>query len=362
MTNLLMILLLVPIYLATIFIPYWTRRTESFGVTIPEGVYFNEPLKKLRKDYVTATSLLSILLTIIFFLISQGQTEETVTNLFVIATFAYLFISFFVYLFFHRKMKQMKQTSNWKVDETQEIIISTSFRKEKLIYSNLWFSISFAITAVVVLYTLKNYHLFPEQIPLQYNFSGEVTNWAEKSYRSVLALPATQLYMIVIFLFVNTMIQRAKQQIDEASAESIKRNVIFRRRWSMFLIITGNSTVALLAFIQLTMLHPIDQKVMMLVPLIYTFGILGYAIYLSFKTGQGGSRISKVKGKDGETINRDDDRYWKLGIFYFNPEDPTLFLEKRFGVGWTINFARPLAWMIMIVIIGLAILIPLILT
>lgn len=42
--------------------------------------------------------------------------------------------------------------------------------------------------------------------------------------------------------------------------------------------------------------------------------------------------------------DRSPDRAWKLGLIYFNPEDPALFVEKRFGVGYTVNFARPGAW------------------
>jgi uncharacterized membrane protein len=32
--------------------------------------------------------------------------------------------------------------------------------------------------------------------------------------------------------------------------------------------------------------------------------------------------------------------FWKLGIFYFNPENPKVFVPKRIGIGWTLNFAR----------------------
>ena len=34
------------------------------------------------------------------------------------------------------------------------------------------------------------------------------------------------------------------------------------------------------------------------------------------------------------------DACWKLGLFYFNPDDTALFVEKRIGIGYTINFAR----------------------
>jgi len=40
-------------------------------------------------------------------------------------------------------------------------------------------------------------------------------------------------------------------------------------------------------------------------------------------------------------IFRADDRYWNAGVFYNNPDDPALFVPKRFGIGWTLNFGHP---------------------
>lgn len=44
--------------------------------------------------------------------------------------------------------------------------------------------------------------------------------------------------------------------------------------------------------------------------------------------------------------DRSPDEAWKLGLVYFNPKDPTVWVEKRFGVGYTLNFARPAAWLL----------------
>jgi uncharacterized membrane protein len=39
------------------------------------------------------------------------------------------------------------------------------------------------------------------------------------------------------------------------------------------------------------------------------------------------------------------DAGWKSGgLIYFNPSDAAVLVPKRLGVGWTLNFARPLAW------------------
>lgn len=41
-----------------------------------------------------------------------------------------------------------------------------------------------------------------------------------------------------------------------------------------------------------------------------------------------------------EELLVDDDQYWERG-YYYNPDDPHLFVEKRVGYGWTVNVARP---------------------
>ncbi len=46
------------------------------------------------------------------------------------------------------------------------------------------------------------------------------------------------------------------------------------------------------------------------------------------------------------------DTCWHGGIFYYNPQDPALLVAKRVGVGWTFNFAHPVAWLILALIVA----------
>ena len=50
---------------------------------------------------------------------------------------------------------------------------------------------------------------------------------------------------------------------------------------------------------------------------------------------------------DGDYIYRDDDRYWAGGLFYNNPDDPAVFVPKRYGMGWTVNFGNPKGKLVM---------------
>ena len=58
-----------------------------------------------------------------------------------------------------------------------------------------------------------------------------------------------------------------------------------------------------------------------------------------------GSRESRVfRMEASDTLLSDDDRFWKLGMLYRNPNDASLFLPQRSGIGWTVNWGRPAVW------------------
>jgi uncharacterized membrane protein len=35
------------------------------------------------------------------------------------------------------------------------------------------------------------------------------------------------------------------------------------------------------------------------------------------------------------------DQYWIMGSIYYNPNDPSLMVQKRIGIGFTFNFGHP---------------------
>ena len=39
-----------------------------------------------------------------------------------------------------------------------------------------------------------------------------------------------------------------------------------------------------------------------------------------------------------------DDGWRAKGLLYFNADDPTVWVRKRVGWGWTLNFARGESW------------------
>jgi uncharacterized membrane protein len=84
-----------------------------------------------------------------------------------------------------------------------------------------------------------------------------------------------------------------------------------------------------------------------------TLAFVVVAIALVIRKGQGGTRLLRespeIGADDGvkPVGDRTEDRYWKAGFLYVNPQDPAFLVEKRFGLGYTLNFGHPGAWMIL---------------
>lgn len=90
------------------------------------------------------------------------------------------------------------------------------------------------------------------------------------------------------------------------------------------------------------------------------------AVIILTRLGQGGTRAAPANetaaSASGAPVgDRTPDRYWRLGVFYFNRDDPAVIVEKRFGIGYTFNFARPASW-IFVLLIALGALVPILLT
>ena len=97
----------------------------------------------------------------------------------------------------------------------------------------------------------------------------------------------------------------------------------------------------------LSALRLVSLSVVCIVVFVVVISMMISAMALSVVYGQVGSRVFK-RMQDSKTMPEDSDEHWKAGIIYFNPEDASVFLPERFGIGWTFNWARPASWVILI--------------
>jgi uncharacterized membrane protein len=127
----------------------------------------------------------------------------------------------------------------------------------------------------------------------------------------------------------------------------------FRRTVSAVLLLTEYYVTLQASWIALVPVHH-GLRSIALLPLVFYFVLV--AIVALARLGQGGSRIPVKREKpsaasSGPIGDRIPDRCWKLGVFYFNPDDSAVLVEKRFGLGYSLNFARPTAWIIVLLVL-----------
>lgn len=354
------------IFTVGVLMPILTRKEIFFGVRIPYDRAGNEALNSFKAKYYREYVSIMGIYTIIFGYLVFNYPENQF--IYVPGIFIMIGLSSVIYYKTHSSVKAFKKKQGWTIGKKETVVIDTSFRGEKnrkILVSPLWFLIPFAIIALNIVLGLINYDSLPDKIPMHFNIMGEVDRWADKSLGVVLELPMMQLFITGIMYFTYKSMGWVKQQINPSNVEeSMHQNREYRRKWSAYAIYMNICVVVLFSVINFNTMKIINMKGVTLSLAIggITLLMLISTIVLAIYTGQGGSRIKLQKSSDENPslMDREDDRHWKLGMFYFNPNDPAVWVEKRFGIGLTVNFGRPLGIIILVGIIAFAMLIPLI--
>lgn len=333
-----------------------SKRDIFLGIRIPQSERNNDELKSLGKGYIYTNLIIGIPTIIIFSIIIY---KLDYLWLFMVLIFAFIFIDFLIYYRYNRKVSKLKAKQGWLKTKKQVVAIDTNFSKEnwnKIMPSAWWFSISFIIIAICVIVNIIHYPRLPYRFPTHWGLDGKPNGYSIKSYSSIFSMPLIQLFMVAIMFFSYKSIGWSKREINPNAPEESKiRNLKFRRIWSIYIIVINYVMLFIFVIGDLQTMQIINPDNRMILPfvLIISFGITAASIIISIKVGQSGSKLKiGLENKVNNIDVRDDDRFWKLGnTIYYNKDDPSVFVEKRFGIGWTVNAGTTLGMVFYIVII-----------
>ena len=62
--------------------------------------------------------------------------------------------------------------------------------------------------------------------------------------------------------------------------------------------------------------------------------------------------LAELRSRAAGPGRAQDPGNYRFGLFYSNPDDPRLWVEKRVGIGWTLNFARPAAFLVLLLMLA----------
>jgi uncharacterized membrane protein len=213
----------------------------------------------------------------------------------------------------------------------------------------LWPLLFLGLLVLVVsqaVYLSQHWDRIPDPFPVHWNLSGHADRFVPRSARTVYGELAVGGGLGAFFLAVGYLLSRKMRRIAVAGSPA-KSEERFRRVIAGFL--------ALVAYGTAIMVSPVFvAQGLVNVELMTGVLLAAAALMIAFAVlaGQGGSRMRRAPaGLTATTVaaptgDRTPDACWRLGVFYYNPEDSALIVEKRFGIGYTLNFANPQAWLL----------------
>ncbi len=214
----------------------------------------------------------------------------------------------------------------------------------------------FVLLAACAGYLWLHWQQIPLHFPVHWGLSGAPDRWAVRRpssvYLPLLSMAAALLPMTLLLYGMTHWVRRI-----HAGGLSGARETTFRRTASVVLLAAEYAMALQGSWIALHPLLPglrftgAVGAIVLLLPLLVAIG----SIIALVRLGQGGSRSTSANESQqppAEPVgDRTDDRYWLLGVIYFNPTDPAVLVEKRFGIGYTLNLARPMSWTILVIVV-----------
>lgn len=329
------------------FLPYFSKQDILFGYRISEDLAERSEVKELKRWYARTYLLVFGLLAIGMYWIGPGVAILLLTP-------GFLIIQYTIYRAARSRARQFVAAHREEIQLQRRVVVSTE--QGRMSVSPFWFAIPLLMILVMFILSFTMYDRIPERLPMRYDFQGNVTGYDEKTPGSVLLLPSITLIANLMLIFVYVSIWQAKRELSGKDLEAARiRSERFRKAMAGLMVYMAIVLTLLffLQFLRSSGMIPFHLTMFTIEMILFPIMLVIPPIVISIRVGQSGSRI-KVQKTDqtgrGEIL-RADDQYWKWGLFYYNPDDPSIWIEKRMGIGYTVNFARPGAWLVMGVIL-----------
>ena len=311
----------------------------QFGVRVPRERAGAPVIRRERRAYYWRTAAIGVCCTVVAVAL-QGHGSWWLSTIILLLELAADLGCFWVA---RRKIAAVKNADGWFAGLRQTVVTDTSWRTDPPRFPVRWLIPALAVIAATAAVGALRYPGLPAHIVTG---SG---HRVPKSAVSVLMV-AGQLYVTALWSGLMLIVYRSRPDIE--AADPAASTLRYRRFLAAF-------TRALLTLARAGRRQPAADRPARLAglpALRHRPGPAGAAVRgrraaaggRRRRAGQGGSRLNgNVRGlARAAGTDRDDDRFWKAGLLYVNRDDPALVVGARFGVGWTLNFGNPVAWLL----------------
>lgn len=305
----------IAIMLSMLLVATVSRKKTLLGVGMTRKQMKSDFAKKTVRNCRIALCVISLIFTAVIFPIIYKSSDPVKFILFLLWTFAYLFVEFGTMQYFTRKLSKEFIESRGEVKKNTVIAVDTEVVRLK---NDMRVSpLSMLPGAVLILI----------QLCLCVFYKGDAFLWC-----------TTGISALFYGIFLLMRVTAARERSD-AYSKSVDINrachYAAQRTWSVCFAVL--SAISGLCFLALYLIYAVWNKptftfVVMIVLLLSM--VLGFTISdIRVRRAQ-----NKILDSDEDDEPVDKSTFWKWG-FYNNPNDPRVMVEKQYGGGWTLNVA-----------------------
>ena len=199
---------------------------------------------------------------------------------------------------------------------------------------DLWLVIPpFVAIAAVAFYLNAHWSQIPAEFPVHWGVNGQPNRWVSRDLAGVYG-------PLLMATIMNLLCLGFAWALLRMSRKSTMRYVTVRMLEVLLYPLTFSFVVVALL--------PLMRIPLWLAPVVLLAFVAGIFLW--------SYRKITAASAPGEVPEPQNDSYWKAGVFYYNPNDPAIFVSKRVGIGYTMNFANKMSWVVVVGILLIALL------
>ena len=285
-----------------IIMPRLTRKSYLFGVKIPQEQSGCPEAVALKRNYTVICVTGVLILLVICAAQFAAFRELTVLSTIYLPLLVGV-INIAAVIPNWKKALRLKEERGWRVSGAAYAETSTSEARGNLTYLPWkWYALSLLIIAASFALTVFRYPALPDMVAGHINYDMRPSYMVEKTWGSLLIIPALNAATLAVMLLVAISIEKARLQISPENPRlSFAQHRVYRRRMGNALGFLTLVTVFFIAIIGLPFVFPGSTEwvgILVWACAVFIFVPIIYLIYSQVKTGQGGCKI-RINGFAG---------------------------------------------------------------
>lgn len=316
--------LLVGISTLSLLMPWYTRPELFFGVTVRREFRSTAPAGRIVRGYCAGIcGVTAVALAIVLVMYRP-----------VSALFAHILGTCVTLIAAHHA------ASRYASPRASAVEVDLSTGPERMPGGGLAPLLPLAWLLSLAIWAALNSTRLPSRIAVHWGMQGP-DRWVTTSPQALVTMIGLPGLVCLVFAGSAYGILHWSRRISTSgSAASSERQF---RRLTVLLMLTVEYLIAILP---LLMLLDAPRYALRSWGVILWITLIAFLVRLA-RAGQGGSRLVDPAARAPPVGDRTDDAHWLGGIIYVNSADHALFVEKRMGIGWTLNFGHLWAWLLL---------------